>query len=113
MIYQITIRWVKTQPTDAKIAEVEKQLASVGDWMRLNVYSWFIHTAKDSITVYNSLLQIFNAEDSIVIVEVGPSLPAGWAPKWVWDWFQQRQQGQDILANILNPPSPFSPPYKL
>jgi len=110
MIHQITIRWIKTQPTTEKISEVEKQLATNGDWMRMNVYSWFVSTSRSAADVYNSLTKIFHAEDSILVVEIVTASAVGWAPKWVWDWFQQRQQS--ALGNVPSglSASPYKPP---
>ena len=96
-LYQVTFRWVKTP---AKSAELEPSFASLGDWARLNAYSWFVLTQHTSSQVYETLRSQISAEDNIIIIATNPSDYYGWAPPWFWNWLAQKQ-------TQLKPPLPF------
>jgi hypothetical protein len=88
-LYQVTIRWIKTESEPERIAPA---FDGLGKWARLNVYSWFVWSEFNSQQIYSSIARYLHADDSIVVVAVHPETAAGWAPGWFWQWI--KTQGQ-------------------
>jgi hypothetical protein len=106
-IYYIGINW-ESFPFPPPVDVVEKTLAPVGDWIRLNKFTWFISTTYSSKEVYEMLRQVLTSVSQILVVKIDPTDRFGWAPQWVWDWIDsQRQETPRTLAGILSqaPPS--------
>lgn len=100
-VYNITLRLVKTP---AEAATLEPVFASMGsDWLRMNIYSWYVWTDKSADELRKLLAPHVNPEDSYLILAVDPSDRHGWAPKFVWDWFDDKvqQQQQQLTLPFL------------
>jgi hypothetical protein len=82
-LYQVTLRLVKTQH-DPKL--FEPAFGRVGNWARLNTFSWYVWSNFTSEQIYNALRLSLQPDDSIAIFEVNPQTRMGWAPPWFWDW---------------------------
>jgi len=87
-VLQIAFRWIKTNPDPEKL---KSTVGSQGDdWMRLNVHVWYLWTTKTPTEVYSGLLSSMTNEDSVVIIPVDPTTFNGWAPEFVWKWFNDK-----------------------
>jgi hypothetical protein len=97
-LYQVTFRWVRSA-AHAKAAELEPAFASIGNWARLNAYSWFVSSDYTAEQIHNTLVPHIATEDSIVIVAVDANVaPQGWAPQWFWEWINNKR---NPVANAL------------
>lgn len=90
-VYVVTVRWIQT-PQNAEM--IDAVLGQYGDWIRWNGWTWFIQTAHLPSTIRAAVLQRFTNQDSLLIAEINKSGLEGWAPQWVWDWFNSRMNPQ-------------------
>jgi hypothetical protein len=60
------------------------------DWIRYTGNCWVTWTSHNSTTWFNHLKPYLRDKDQIMIFELkSPQEIQGWAPKWVWDWFNK------------------------
>jgi len=83
ILYQVTIRWIKT---DADPAKVQPAFDALGAWARLNVYSWYIWSNFTAEQISQSVRARLDTEDGIAVFAIDPNVKAGWAPEWFWRW---------------------------
>jgi hypothetical protein len=89
MLYQVTIRWIKTE---AKPETISPGFDQVGNWARLNVYSWFVWSNLTAEQIHQILRRYLQTEDSVAVFSVNPGNKAGWAPAWFWEWINSQGQ---------------------
>lgn len=94
-VYHIGFRIASGAPDPEKLARAMDQ---VGNWIRINVYIWYVHTSLSSSQIYSQLRTTITNADSLVVIAVDPADFNGWAPKWVWDWFAAKNQAKRIGA---------------
>lgn len=94
-IYVVTLNW-QTVPV---LEDFDQHLAVIGDWVRWNNSTWFLSTTLSSIQIREFIMNKIPGENQLVVAELSRSGLEGWAPKWVWDWFNHR------WALDANPPS--------
>jgi hypothetical protein len=87
-IYVVTLRWVKTPQN---VEAIDAALGNVGDWIRFNAWTWFIATNRSPVEINSAIFPKITTEDSVLIVDCSADYLGGWAPKWIWDWFQSRR----------------------
>ena len=90
-IYVVTMRWIQTPQNPEMIDAV---LAQHGDWIRWNGWTWFVHTQDQPSKVREAILRRLTNQDSLFIAEINNSGLEGWAPQWLWQWFQSRMETQ-------------------
>lgn len=99
-IYQVGFRFVTTTLPAPLIPAIETSMSGCGDWIRLNVYIWYVATNKSSAEVFAALRGYIKGEDSMVVMAMDQTDFNGWAPPWIWEWFLKRQPG---LGGLLGP----------
>jgi hypothetical protein len=90
-LYAINLRWVRTQ---MNVGLIDGVLNQHGDWIRFNGWTWYIYTLSDANRIVESIRAVLLPEDSILVAQIAEAPVGGWAPQWVWDWFNPK----------LNPP---------
>jgi hypothetical protein len=86
-LYSVSFRWVKTP---LKNEYFEPIFGSMGDWMRFSGYSWFLHTQRTQVEIYDTLRVHMHVDDSILIIPISLEPAIGWAPAWIWDWLNSK-----------------------
>ena len=86
-LYVVSIRWVGLQKTKDDLKDVFEM---IGDWLYFSNQSWLVWTDKETFAIYQILSPHLSQQDAEIIFEVLPGTRFGYAPKWVWDWIDQR-----------------------
>ena len=90
-IMQVGYRWIKTVPNAVDLGPSMTALSD--DWIRLNVHIWFLWTTKSPTEVYAGLRTTLSPDDSVLVAPIDIStLPSGWCPQFVWDWFRKKAE---------------------
>jgi hypothetical protein len=96
-VFHVGFRWVRTPiVTEA----LEPTFTEIGNWVRFNGLSWFVSTHWTALQVYERLRRHLHNEDSILIIAVNPETAQGWAPQFMWDYFNSK-------AALLRSPPPL------
>ena len=77
--------------------------SGIGDWIRISAFSWLIWTDKSTEEVSQIFRQTLGLQANFVVLYVDPAGAQGWAPKWIWDWINNKQ----TLAQGLGGLGPF------
>ena len=105
-IFVVTLRWIDT-PFNPEM--IDSILANRGDWLRWNGWTWLVATNFSSTDLRTALMQRLTFNDGLIIAQVVTTELEGWAPKWVWDWIQERSRA-DYRPSVPLPPPPPPPP---
>ncbi|MBB4590147.1 hypothetical protein GGE50_006074 [Rhizobium leguminosarum] len=102
-IYLVTLRWIET-PQNPEM--IDALLAPFGDWIRWNGWTWFVSTGWVPSSLRAAIMARLKSNDSLIICELTPATLEGWAPPWVWDWFNTRWFPKPTLTPPPPPPAP-------
>lgn len=108
-ILLVTLRWVET-PLNAD--RIDATLATCGDWLRWNGWTWMVSTTLPQSEVRARVLQQLTPQDSLIIAEVNSTSGfEGWAPQWVWTWLSQHADPNYTPQSTPAPqvPAPYPP----
>lgn len=86
-IYLVTLQWIETAQNPEMI---DAQLRQYGDWIRWNGWTWFVSTNYAPAVLRMALMSKLTTSDFVIVSELTPQAIEGWAPNWVWDWFNSR-----------------------
>jgi tellurite resistance-related uncharacterized protein len=90
MIYRLQVVSIVPAPQSLPVAMGDKAATEAGDWIRLNVMTWLIWTAKTTQETSDVFRRYLGANDLIVVIYANPKEAAGWAPQWVWNWINSK-----------------------
>lgn len=99
-IYVVTLSWVETLQNAEMIDAI---MGRHGDWVRWNGWTWFLATRDNPSSVRSSIMARLKPADSLLIAEITKASLEGWAPQWVWDWFNVRWQNATPQPPQQNP----------
>ena len=114
-LFLITTRWVKTPITAALLQTVDNILTGHGEWIRFHGQTWFVWTESSLSKVASDIRPLVQAEDSLLVLPVDPIQFDGWAPKWVWEWLDDKRRqkiGTYPTGLFGGLPSQLPPPKK-
>ena len=84
-IYVVNVRWVSS-PLNPPL--IDAVLSQAGDWIRFNAETWFVATTQTATEVRLLLYKHLAAEDNWLVMPIHAPTGDGWAPAWIWQWFQ-------------------------
>lgn len=90
-LYIVLVRWVGVPLNPPAVDNI---LTEQGEWIRFNSFTWFLWTDASPMAINQALLTKLGQESSIIIASLETRAAVGWAPKWIWDWLNDKMVKQ-------------------
>ena len=84
--------------TGVEYSKIDTTLSSLGDWIRINHFHWFLFTDKDMTALRMALRPLLPDGSVVVAVALRNEAAGGFAPQWVWDWLNDRMRKASGLS---------------
>jgi hypothetical protein len=68
--------------------KVDKALDPLGEWVRLNGFTWLVWTDQDAVSISKSIQDAVGEKARILSMRVSQYGMYGWQPNWVWKWLE-------------------------
>lgn len=90
MVYRLQIVSIAPATPYLNISAVDQAVTTIGDWIRINGYTWLIWTQSNTMETSTLLQKLLSPKDVIVCLYANPKDAAGLAPEWLWNWINSR-----------------------
>jgi hypothetical protein len=73
---------------------IDRAFSDELDWIRFSQLQWFVWSNKSRDNLVRTILPYKRESDQFIVFAVQNEAAEGFAPRWVWDWLNDKMQKQ-------------------